>query len=411
MADKQNSDKKPVDYGEVLVEALKRTPGNIAGGGVDLVNMALGLLTGKGLKGFVDKPVGGSESINQAVGLKQGQDPAQQAAEAVLGMFSPGSMATQAAKTAGIGGAAVLGMLKTLNAGGAKPAGKSASQRGVIIPGTPETAELLNVKDVVDRAAEMSAAGKSAFSIEQEAMNALAAKRNPGGAFIVYIGPDGTPRIKIDPAVAQLNPTFEKSLQTEYTRGRGGQVTLPKSMGPSKDDMLGPATLLSDILYHPSLFDISPAARTMQVQTNFWYDLLQKAGGYNKDLNTIALPMTTYPPTRMSRDPAGALVDTLLHEATHGIQMENKVRTGGTSTIASIKEAINAAKTQGSYRSPEELDRLEKYVNALEKMPDSPAKASALETLYRSNYGEFEARLGSQYGKSFPSQVERGSIY
>lgn len=411
MADKQTPDKKPVDYGEVLVEALKRTPGNIVGGGVDLVNMALGLLTGKGFDGLVKTPAGGSEQINKAFGMKQSQNPAQQAAEAVMGMFSPGSMAAQSAKTVGIGGAAVLGMLKALNAGGTAPAGKSASQRGIIVAGTPETAELLNVKDVVDRAAEMKAGGKSAFSIEQEAMNALAAKRNPGGAFTVYIGPEGIPRIKIDSAVAQFNPNFAKSLRNEYTRGVGGKVTLPKSMGPGKNDMLGSPVLLSDILYHPSLYDISPAARTMQVQTNSWYDLMQMAGGYNKELNTIGLPMTAYPPTRMSKDPAGVLLDTLLHEATHGLQIENKLRTGGNSSIASIREAIDAAKTQGSYRSPEELARLEKYVDALEKMPDSSAKSSALEMLYRSNYGEFEARLGSQYGKSFPSQVERGSIY
>ena len=380
MADKQNSDKKSVDYGEMLVEALKRTPGNIVGGGVDLANLALGLVTGKGFEGLVKTPAGGSEQINKMFGMGQSKDPAQQAAEAAMGMFSPGSMAAQGAKTVGIGGAAVLGALKALNAGGAKPAGNSASQRGVIITGTPETADLLNIKDVVDRAADMSAAGKSSFSIEQEAMNALASKRNPGGAFIVYIGPDGTPRIKIDPAVAQLNPNFEKSLQQQYIKGRGGEVTLPKSMGPSKDDMLGPAVMLSDILYHPSLYDISPAARTMQVQTNSWFDLLQTAGAYNKELNAIGLPMTSYPPTRMNRDPAGTLLETLLHEATHGIQIENKVRTGGNSTIPSIREAINAARTQGSYRSPKELDNLEKYVNALEKMPDSPGKAFALET-------------------------------
>lgn len=93
MADKQTPSKKPVDYGEVLVEALKRTPGNILGGGVDAANLLLGLITGKGLEGFVKTPAGGSEQINKAFGMGQAQNPVQQAAEAVMSMASPGGMA------------------------------------------------------------------------------------------------------------------------------------------------------------------------------------------------------------------------------------------------------------------------------------------------------------------------------
>lgn len=193
MADKQTSSKKPVDYGEVLVEALKRTPGNILGGGVDVANLLLGLVTGKGLKGFVDNPVGGSESINQAVGLKQGQDPAQQAAEAVLGMFSPGSMVAQAAKTAGIGGAAVLGMLKTLNAGGAKPTGKGAKETGAILlhgGAKPITTPDPTLIPNVDYQAVFGPGFYTTNELVTPFKSAMKSTKNTGGTISVFDLPD-----------------------------------------------------------------------------------------------------------------------------------------------------------------------------------------------------------------------------
>jgi hypothetical protein len=388
--------------GNAIWQAVKRTPGLIAGSGVDAANLALGLLAGKGLDGLSAKPVGGGEWINEQFGMSASKDALQAGTEAALSMLSPGG----AAKAAVVGGGSVLGMLKILGAGGPAPKGVGASQRGIIAVGTPEVADILNITDVVDRAKDMKAAGKSAFSIEQESMNALANKRNPGGAFVVFMGPEGLPRIKIDPAVAQLNPTFEKSLKTTYR-----EATLPKTMWAPRDSLVGPETLLSDLLYHPSLYDISPAARTMTVQNNAFTDIFGTAGGYSPSLNTLILPKTTYSPARNSNDPVGTLIETLLHEATHGIQAENKTRGGGSSTIESIKRVLEEAKTMGSYRTPEQLATLENYVKQLETAPDSTARTNALSNLYLSNYGEFEARLGSQYGKSFPSQVERKATY
>lgn len=217
MADKQNSNKKSVDYGEVLVEALKRTPGNIVGGGVDIANIALGLLTGKGFDGLVDKPAGGSKSINESFGMKQSQDPAQQAAEAVMGMFSPGSMAAQGAKTVGIGGAAVLGMLKALNAGGAAPAGKSASQTGAILlhgGAKPIVTPDPNLIPNIDYQAVFGPGFYTTNDLLTPFKSAMKSTKNTGGTISVFDLPDekyaATLKLSTEPITKQ--PAVEAAL-------------------------------------------------------------------------------------------------------------------------------------------------------------------------------------------------------
>jgi hypothetical protein len=76
--------------------ALKRTPGLLAGGPVDLANLVLGAITGKGIAGLVKKPVGGSESINEAFGMPASKDAFQQGVEAVTGMLSPSGTMSKA---------------------------------------------------------------------------------------------------------------------------------------------------------------------------------------------------------------------------------------------------------------------------------------------------------------------------
>lgn len=79
--------------GQSIWEAVKRTPGLIAGGPVDLANLAIGLITGKGLQGVSKKPIGGSEWVNEFFGMPQSKDALQQGTEAALSMLSPGGIA------------------------------------------------------------------------------------------------------------------------------------------------------------------------------------------------------------------------------------------------------------------------------------------------------------------------------
>lgn len=76
-----------------ILQGVKRVPGLIAGAGVDTANLLLGLFAGRGLQGLSKKPVGGSESINEAFGLKKSNNATQNIVETVGSMLSPGGMA------------------------------------------------------------------------------------------------------------------------------------------------------------------------------------------------------------------------------------------------------------------------------------------------------------------------------
>jgi hypothetical protein len=73
-----------------FLSAIKRTPGNIAGGPVDVVNLLAGLVAGKGVEGLSKEPVGGSDWINRQFGMKDKGGGVQQVAEMAAGMMSPG---------------------------------------------------------------------------------------------------------------------------------------------------------------------------------------------------------------------------------------------------------------------------------------------------------------------------------
>lgn len=75
-----------------VIKGIQRTPGNIAGGPVDLVNLVMGAVSGKGFDGFDAKPVGGSEWINEKFGLGSGggvPSLAQASTEIAAGLVNP----------------------------------------------------------------------------------------------------------------------------------------------------------------------------------------------------------------------------------------------------------------------------------------------------------------------------------
>lgn len=293
MADKQNSDKKPVDYGEVLVEALKRTPGNIAGGGVDLVNMALGLLTGKGLKGFVDKPIGGSESINQAVGLKQGQDPAQQAAEAVLGMFSPGGVAKQAI----ILPAAVAGLtMKELK----------AAQTGI-------------------------RAGKA-----EEVYKTQKIYEDPVTGELLKVIPDKNAALNIN------NLNITRSFDLNEGPSPPAQVTY---------SAMAPQTQLSNVLIHPELYKLLPELKDTNFSSAVQFPrsgvlpkfMEDREGGFVRPSGPYKAQIAVGPVT--GGNTYNDYLSNLLHEVQHNIQFATGMPAGGNTAqfLSQPKERYSSA--------------------------------------------------------------------
>lgn len=384
-----------------LFEAIKRTPGNIVGGGVDLANLVLGALTGAGLKGFVEKPIGGSEQLNEMFGLKAPQSTTQALTETALGMINP----TATAKGATLAALSVLPLLAGAKKGAKLATGPRAKQAGMIVPATPDIVSTLGIQDVIDRAKDMATAGKSTWAVGVESEKALRTARNPGEALSVFIGPDGLPRIKLDTANARIASKYLPA------KDRYGAPVVSKHLQAAPGDIAGPEIPLSDILLHPSLYQLSPNAAAAKVQTNEWFDIFGNKGGYSEPTNSIQISRGIAPANRVRNDPIGDLLETLLHENVHLVQFENKLRTGGSDKLKSIQGALDEARSKGSFRTTKQLDELQAYLNHLAKQPDSAARDKALHNLYLSNYGEWEARQGSQYGRSLPMMNERGSTF
>lgn len=62
----------PASENSILTQVfagIKKLPGQIIGGPVDVSNLLLGAVTGKGVSGFTDTPVGGSKQINSFFGM------------------------------------------------------------------------------------------------------------------------------------------------------------------------------------------------------------------------------------------------------------------------------------------------------------------------------------------------------
>lgn len=125
------------------MECTEKNSGILAGGAADIGNLALGLITGRGAKGLVDKPIGGSESINEAFGMPKSSSTTQNIAEGVLSMLSPGGAAKAIILPAAMAGTSIKNLRAAqtaINAGKAEEV-----YRAQKIYADPVTGELLKV--------------------------------------------------------------------------------------------------------------------------------------------------------------------------------------------------------------------------------------------------------------------------
>ena len=79
-----------MDAIQQLLSGLQKIPTAIAGGPVDLSNLVLGVLSGKGLSGVAEKPVGGSAWLNEKFGI-EGAGPISDAVELLGSSINPAS--------------------------------------------------------------------------------------------------------------------------------------------------------------------------------------------------------------------------------------------------------------------------------------------------------------------------------
>lgn len=308
-----------------LLTALQRTPGNIAGAPVDLANLLAGFVSGRGVGGLVPgvQAVGGSDWINSKFGLTEKGDTAQQSAEAVASLATPGGIAKGAVIGLSPLVATMLSGIKGAKA--AAMAGPGAKQAGMIVP-----AKVLNFSNA--KAAEKlidSGAAKEAWK-----------------KYGVYRdNVDGQLKSVLSDAGAKFKDgALKATLQGNYGKGPVPWYSLINDTHGAKD------RLLSDVLEHPALEKALP---------DIYYGLkispssgMGYRGAYYK--GKVDLTAGTSQKDMMS---------TMLHEIQHGVQDNYGFATGGNSRefirrADSMKEIETALKKISDKRYDDKLEKI-----------------------------------------------------
>ena len=268
-----------------------------------------------------------------------------------------------------------------------------AALAGIIAPGRRAAADL-GIESVFDRAQDMYRSGRTQQSIAEESIAALNRMRNPGGATSMFIGPEGIGRTVISNENSRLTQNAPFKIGVDWDRGRWREHA---------QNLLGEndSVLLSDVLLHPSLYDISPNMSTATVKKI--PELLSFLnpgwmGGYDPRTNTVLIAPRVTVDLARSNDARGDLQELLLHEAGHGLQEEVGTRGGASSNPEFLKKALAQAQAMGSYASPQDLDELRQHLDLISSgaVPEEIAEKN-LSKIYRKNYGEAEAEAGSRY--------------
>lgn len=268
---------------------------------------------------------------------------------------------------------------------------------GIIAPGR-RAGKILGIEDVIKRAEDMFHSGESQQRIAEESMGALTRMRRPGYAESVFIGPEGEPRLVISNEAARIasDAPFRATPSWRYSPGYV-ENSIPE----------GESVLLSDVLFHPSLYEVSPTAANMQIRPSEGFTSLFMGPSdlmYSRADNIITLgdyQHRTYPNAARRNDPMAYLQEGLLHEAGHGMQTEAGLRGGTSDRPEALRYAVDEALAKGSYQSPQEVAKLHAMLDKIEEARatgvGSDVTDSWLYPMYHKNYGEAEARAGSEY--------------
>lgn len=247
--------------------ALKRTPGNLAGGAVDVSNMVLGLVTGKGLGGFVDKPIGGSKQLNELAGLPEPTSTGQALAESALGMINPGA----ALKGAGLAAAGIM-----------IPVSKSGMKLSEIL----EAQKLIKAGDI-DKAYAKHKVYEDPFTQE-----------------LLKVIPDTSSTIN--------NPAFRI---TPFASNQGPKVLTVHAPTASTH------AKLSDILSHSELYARMPELKDISVAANKGFNIPEMGqAAYYGSTNSMLLG---------GELSVNAMQSKVLHELQHGVQSATGMAPGG----------------------------------------------------------------------------------
>jgi hypothetical protein len=341
----------------VVWNALQRVPGLLAGAGVDAANLLLGALAGRGFQGLSKKPVGGSESINEAFGLKKSDNTTQNAVEGVLGMMSPGGAA-----------------------------------KAIIIPFTAAQATRAGVSKIADQARRTYARTGDNAKVLEESNKALKAANFPMAIEGLFFGPDMKLRASVSNEA--FKPNFNKALFG--VDPKTGAITL---QGP----LLGGQNTIraQTVLPHETLYKLVPELQGTRIRHDPKLDAVSNiAGTFDVGANMIRLPRVAPLPLVPGVSPLQDLISTMIHEKSHGAAAYGGTRSGSAETPDALIKSLNEAKNMGSFSSTADLDEAMEIVEAIDwarafpelasiKVPADPG--AFINQTYRKIYGEREA--------------------
>lgn len=233
-----------MDAIQQLLSGLQKIPTAIAGGPVDLSNLVLGVLSGKGLSGVAEKPVGGSAWLNEKFGI-QGEGLISDAVEMVGSSINP------------------AGLAKSL---------------AILVPAivTKDANTILKAQRALKKGADPA-----------EVFADTGIYKNPASKDLMSVISDANSRLRTE------NPNITQSPIS--TGGPTARLSLAR----------GATSKLSDLLDHPELFDRVPDLDNIEVRNMFGgfrsaeynsYEKLIRMGATNtpKEFQSILLHETQH---------------------------------------------------------------------------------------------------------------------
>jgi hypothetical protein len=309
------------------------------------------------MAGLVKKPVGGSESINEAFGMPASKDAFQQGVEAVTGMLSPGGAA-----------------------------------KAIIIPFTAVQATRAGVSKIADQALRTYAKTKDNTKVLQESNQALKAANTPMAIEGMFVGPDGKLRATLSNQAFQ--PKFNSQLFT--VDPTTNNVVL-------KGAILGGGNTVrvQNVLPHESLYALMPELKDTRLKHDPSLDNTDVLGYFDPASNEIGMRNVVINTPGLT--PLQDLASFIIHEFGHGGQNYGGTRTGSQAVIDPLLTSLTEAKNMGSFSTTKQLDETIntlldiEFADAFPELASSRVPADINEYLfktYKNIYGEVEARQG-----------------
>lgn len=350
---------------EPVLRSLRRWPAQIAGGPVDLSNLVLGLLAGKGTAGLAEEPIGGSEHLYR---LTDNQTPGDPLLELALGFVGPGTL------TKGLLAAATIPAALAVTKASAKEAKALSKQTGHIGPMTGDIADML--KPLLGSVQNASSPAEAAATTVKTA-GRLQAAGNPYDIIAVVPTPGALnimTRNRLSPFAEGLNELWNAKLL------RSGEY------GTAEEFFRGtPAA--------PLYKDFTPSI-TIRGERMAPHD-----GGYFKS-GTGKVTINSYLPDSYGNFPSQLAGHEISHALNDIVNPSNVSSAGATTDplwLAKYLADRAASPDPWTQKHALQLDHMKQYMDKVAKQVSAgkslgPGATGNVHKIYENNWGEIMAR-------------------